>query len=389
MTDATPLTEPALLANIQAIAPIIRAEAAKFDLERRLTDAAHEALKSTGVYRMPIPQSWGGPELDPLAQTRVIEAISAIDGSAGWCAMIGSDGGYLTSFLDDAVGRQMYPDLDTSSVFVIAPTGAAMPVDGGYRVTGRWPFASGSAHASWFAFGCIVPEATGPRMLKPNLPEVRVCVFPRDQVQIHDTWFTTGVRGSGSNDVSVDGVFVPTERTFSVIDAPIRRPGPLYAWRFMFIVNMLGVPLGIAQSALDEVIEIGPKKLSMRRTPVTEEAWFTAALGEASALILSARAFGYASLANLWESLQHGAEPTARVRAEQRLALVHAFDACTRAVDILYRIAGSSALYTQKSGLDKKLRDLYATRQHVLANPVTYSAAGRVLVGLDPGVTAF
>lgn len=378
-----------MLKAIADISPVLLAEAPRFETERKLTDEAAAAMRSTGVYRMAMPRAWGGPEFDPLVQTRAVEALSAIDGSAGWCAMIGSDGGYLTSFLEDGVGRAMYPDLDEASVFVVAPGGAAIPVDGGYMVTGRWPFASGSAQAGWFGLGCIVPGPNGPKMLTAEMPEVRVCVLPRAEVEVHDTWFTTGVRGSGSNDVSVANVFVPAERTFSVLDGEIRRPGALYAWRWMFTVNMLGVPLGIAGGALDEVIALAPGRKGARGAPAMEEPSFTNALGEAAALIRSAQAFAYTNLAEVWASLEAGELPPPKLRAETRLALTHAMDSCTRAVDLLYRIAGSSALYSNRSTLDRRLRDIYTVRQHVLVNLNTYSAAGRVLLGLESGVLGF
>ncbi len=373
-----------LFTAVATAEPVLRAESVGFDDARQLSDPAMNALRQAGLFRFAMPGAWGGPEHDPVTQLRAVEAVSRIDGAAGWCTMIGSDGGYVSAFLDDGVGRKMYADLDASTVFVIGPGGRAVPADGGYVVTGRWAFASGSPHAEWFALACLVPAESGMRMATPASPELRVCVLHRSEVEVLDTWYTTGVRGSGSNDVAAAAAFIPEERTFSFNSGPILREGPLYAWRMMFITNMSGVATGIAQAAFDEVVSLAQTRTTMVRTPLREEPWFSAALGEAAALVGSARAFAEAELSAVWEGLVAGRPPSAEARARQRLSMTHAYDSCTRAVDLLYRIAGSSALYTQRSGLDRKFRDIHTISQHVAIGLKTYASAGRILSGLEP-----
>jgi indole-3-acetate monooxygenase len=173
------------------------------------------AMKDAGVFGMAMPHAWGGPELDPLTQIRVIEALAMADGSVGWCAMIGCDSGYITAFLDQDVAREMYPDLFAATGAAATTTGKAQRVPGGYRVSGRFPFVSGCHHCEWAWLGCTV-FADGAQCFDANgVPETRQCFLRLSQCEILDTWYTTGLCGTGSNDVAVRDVFVPEEHTFS------------------------------------------------------------------------------------------------------------------------------------------------------------------------------
>src|SRR5438874_737088 len=152
---ADPNESPILHAAI-AMAAKIHAARGEIEQGRRIPAPIVKALKDAGVFGMAMPHAWGGPELDPLTQFRVLEALAMADGSVGWCAMINCDGGYITAFLDQAVGRSMYPDLQAGTAAAATPTGQALRVPGGYRVSGRFPFASGCHHCEWVWLGCVV-----------------------------------------------------------------------------------------------------------------------------------------------------------------------------------------------------------------------------------------
>ena len=155
MTIAAGLAEradsPILHAAI-GMAPQIRDAADEIEQARRLPKPIVDGLRDAGVFGMSMPRAWGGPELDPLTQFRVLETLAMADGSVGWCAMINCDGGYITAFLDDQVGRSMYPDLQLGTAAAASPTGQATLAPGGYRVSGRFPFASGCQHCEWFGW---------------------------------------------------------------------------------------------------------------------------------------------------------------------------------------------------------------------------------------------
>src|SRR5579872_4878294 len=153
----------ALVEAARALTPQIRAAGEEIEAGRRLPQSIVEAMKQAGVFRMAMPREWGGPEADPLTQIRVIEALSHADGSVGWCAMINSDGGYFSAYLDPHVAREMYRDLDAPTGGSLLFTGRAEAVDGGYRINGRWPFVSGCKHCDWLIFSCNVLEHGAPR----------------------------------------------------------------------------------------------------------------------------------------------------------------------------------------------------------------------------------
>src|SRR6266446_1097267 len=197
------------------LAEEIRAASDEIETGRRIPQSIAAAMKEAGVFGMAMPYAWGGPELDPLTQIRVIEALAMADGSVGWCAMIGCDTGYISAFLDQDVARAMFPDLLSAMGAAATPTGTATLVPGGYRVSGRFPFVSGCHHCEWVWLGCNVIEHGAPRVNANGVPETRQCLLRLKQCEILDTWYTTGLRGTGSNDVAVHDQFVPAEHSFS------------------------------------------------------------------------------------------------------------------------------------------------------------------------------
>ena len=229
--EATADDAPILRAAI-GLREQIREASAEIERGRRLPVAIARAMADAGVFGMAMPRVWGGPELDPLTQFRVIEALAIADGSVGWCAMINCDGGYITAFLDQDVARLMYPDPLVATGAAATTTGQATRVPGGYRVSGRFPFVSGCQHCEWVWLGCIVVENGVPQIDDNGVPETRQCLLRLSQCEILDTWHTTRLRGTGSNDVVVRDEFVEERRSFSFQDPKlVTRCGPLYASR--------------------------------------------------------------------------------------------------------------------------------------------------------------
>src|SRR5215469_3546868 len=179
MTKAAGQAEPndsSILHSAIALAPTIRAAGEEIERDRRLPAPIVDALKRAGILGMAMPRAWGGPELDPLTQFRVLETLAMADGSVAWCAMINCDGGYITAFLDQDVGRAMYQDLQFGTAATATPTGKAERVPGGYRVSGRFPFASGCQHCEWVWLGCVVMEGGIPRLDGNGVPQTRQCL---------------------------------------------------------------------------------------------------------------------------------------------------------------------------------------------------------------------
>jgi len=230
LRNATDAEESAIgtTAAVRELDPKIRAAAKEIELGRRLPLHIVREMQRAGVFRMSMPRAWGGSELDLLSQLEVIETLSRADASVGWCAMIGTDGGYATAFIDQAVAREMYPDVDMVTAITFAPPGRAVKTRDGFTVNGRWPFASGCQHASWFVGHFAVFDGDSPRLDRNGLPETRFGFLPAEECEIIDTWKTNGLRGSGSHDWTVRDCFIPEARTFNLAAPTIYRQGPLY-----------------------------------------------------------------------------------------------------------------------------------------------------------------
>ena len=375
------------------LAEQIRAASDEIERGRRIPPDIAAAMKDAGVFGMAMPRVWGGPELDPLTQFRVIEALAMVDGSVGWCAMIGCDGGYVTAFLDQDVARTMYPDPMVATGAAATTTGQATRVPGGYRVSGRFPFVSGGHHCEWVWVGCIVVENGIPRVDGNGVPETRQCLLRLSQCEILDTWHTTGLRGTGSNDLVVRDEFVQEDRTFSFQDPElIKRSGPLYALPFMFIAKGSAPALGIARHALDTLIESAAAKPARRYTlgerieapkVLRDDVYVQEAVGRAETLLAAARGYFFDVMGDLWATLLDGRQPSDRQLALFTSAYPHVVGVCVDVVQLVYKAAGGAAVY-QKGPLDRCLRDVLTMNQHVIGTLRTYEMAGRLLLGLEP-----
>jgi alkylation response protein AidB-like acyl-CoA dehydrogenase len=382
---------PILLAAI-GLAPQIRSAREEIEQSRRIPPPLAASMKQAGIFGMVMPRVWGGPELDPMTQFRVIEALAMEDGSVGWCAMIGCDTGYISAFLDQDVARAMFPNLLSAMGAAATPTGTATLVPGGYRVSGRFPFVSGCHHCEWLWLGCNVIEDGAPRVNANGVPETRQCLLRLKQCEILDTWYTTGLRGTGSNDVAVHDQFVPAEHSFSFQDsAVVKRTGPLYAFPFMFAAKGPAVALGITRHALDTLIETSGKPA--RRYTVGEgveapkrlcdDVFVQEAAGRADTLLTSARAHLFDVVGDMWESLVAG-KPLSDVQLARFTTLnSHVTGVCVDAVQLVFKASGGTAVY-QKGPLDRCLRDLLTMNQHVVGTLRTWEMSGRLLLGLQP-----
>jgi alkylation response protein AidB-like acyl-CoA dehydrogenase len=390
--QATADDSPVLRAAIR-LAEQIRPASAEIERGRRLPAGIAAAMKDAGVFGMAMPRAWGGLEVDPLTQFRVIEALAMADGSVGWCAMIGCDGGYMTAFLDQDVGRAMYPDLLMATAAAATTTGQAVRVPEGYRVSGRFPFVSGCNHCEWLWLGCVVHENGVARVDGNGVPETRQCFVRLSECDILDTWHTTGLRGTGSNDVVVRDMFVEEARTFSFQDPTlIKRPGPLYAFPFLFIAKAAAPALGIARHAIDAVIESAATKPARRYTVgerieapklLRDDVYVQDAVGRAETRLAAARAYYFHVMGDLWVTLLTGRQPSERQVALFTAAYAHVVGVCVDVVQLVYKAAGGTAVY-QKGPLDRCLRDVLTMNQHVVGTSRTYEMAGRLLLGLEP-----
>ena len=382
---ADSMTADDILAGARGLESEVAARSADITAMRRLPADLVKRMKASGVFRMPMPRAWGGPEMTPREQIEVVEVLSTADPSVGWCAMIGSDGGFYGAFLEDSAARTLYPDLDHVTAGLLQPAGRAQRVPGGFRVSGRWGFGSGCTHADVIIGGCVVFEGDAPVITEMGLPEWRVAIAPASSWEILDTWYTTGLAGSGSHDYTTHDLFVPVEHTFSLFEAP-RRKEPLYAFNGMFFANMHGVPLGLARRAIEEVRRLAGEKRSMPDLVLLRDIpRVRAALARAEMLLGAARAYTYETMDAVWERLCGGNALDVPLRLAIGLSRVNAFRTAREVTQLMVDTAGTTAIYAS-SPLDRLLRDAVTMCQHVVAQDRMIETLGGMLVGDDSRV---
>jgi alkylation response protein AidB-like acyl-CoA dehydrogenase len=387
MMDRT-VADAALIEAARSIAPLVRACRDEGERERRLPAQVLAAMHEARLFRMYIPKALGGLEIDPITSMIVVEEIARADAAAAWNLMLGATYGLWAAFLPDDAAREIYGAPDAVVAGALRPTGRARPVDGGFVVDGRWSFASGIRHAAWWNAGCLVGRdgAAGDADTPPPAPEAWLVFFPAPDGELIDNWDVGGLRGTGSHDYAVCGLFVPRARAIP-FDAAPRARGPLYRLpRQALLDNMMAaLPLGIARTAIDTLVEIaaGGKRPAGAGAPLAERATVQADVARAEALYLSGRALLYDSVAQSWEAAQDGRELSVREIAVLRLARTHAVQAAMQAVDLMYTDAGGAAIYT-RNPLERCFRDIHTVTQHVSMNPANYEVSGRVLLGLAP-----
>ena len=286
-----PTDTEAIIANARSIGPVIEEEADRFAKERRLTDDVVALMRRAGLFRIAFPKAWGGPEMDILSQCEVMETLGYHDASAAWVAMICSDSGHYAARIDETEARALYPSLDLLTAGAIGPIGQAHIVDDGLKVSGRWPFGSGCLHADRLIGGCVLFENGKPQMGAGGRPEFRAVWLPKDKVQIHDTWYTTGLAGSGSNDYSVQDIVVPRAHSFHPFRAGTRIE-PLYRYHGFCFANLPAVALGCARRMIDDFRELALRKITPPAlAPLKNEYRAQVALAEANARLGAARAY--------------------------------------------------------------------------------------------------
>lgn len=377
-----------LIRRAEELAPVLRAQSEAIERERRLPGALAGRLAEAGLFRMLAPDALGGFEVSPRVFVDVLTTLGRGDGAAAWCVMTGSTTSLVGAYLPVESATAMFEDPSVIMAGVFAPLGRARPVEGGYRLSGRWPFASGSDNATWRLGGGLVMGEDGPRTLDGGQPEIRSFFFRADESQLHDTWYTSGLCGTGSHDMEVTDVFVPAERSACVfVDEP-RHAGPLYRFPIfgLLAAGVAAVGLGIGRAAIDDLVELARTKKSFggRRTMAQGEL-VQVEVARAEAELRAGRALLRQTCDEVWDAAQRGAL-SLDDRAALRLAATRATRAAVHSVDAMYQAGGGTSLY-RKSPLQRHLRDIHTVTQHIMVSPATMKTVGRVLLGVETDVT--
>lgn len=376
------------LEKARELEPIVRALRDEGERDRELPKPIWQGMRGAGLFSMWVPRALGGNEVDLETMVRVVEELSRQDGSVGWNMMIAGNTSILWALLPRETAAAIIKD-DPNTVLagtILAGHGTATPVQGGYRVKGHWPFASGCHQADWMVASCNILDETGEARLNAiGQPETYAFVVPVSDCDILDTWYTAGLRGTGSHDFEINDVFVPGDRFFTSVSSPSYHPGPLYntmitnVWGY----NVSAVALGIARDALDSFAELAKTKTSSRNAvPLANRELTQARLGEAEARLRSARAYLYEACRENWDLLSNGQPVPLEVAANNRLAYANATERAVEAVDIVFTLAGSSSIYAT-SRIERCFRDVHMVTQHGVVGPAGFTLAGRCFLGVD------
>jgi indole-3-acetate monooxygenase len=377
----------ALLAAVDDIRDVVLRHAGEAEKLGTLPRPIVDALIGSGLLTLKLPAALGGAEADPVTQFDVIEKLSAIDPSTGWCLMIGGTSiGVPGAFLPDAaIARVFAGGRIPTAAFVSMPTGTAVAVDGGYRVTGQWSFLSGVPHAEWVTVGArVVRGSEGP-------PEMRLFIVPIADAEVHDNWDVAGLRGTGSCDVSLDDCFVAEAFTWTRTTTPVRRGGALYRLGHPgFVANEhAAFALGCGRGALDAVIALAKsKRRSFAASPSALESRsvFQRAVGLGDLRLRSARALVLEIYREAWQHACAGDIPPPRLQAEMRSVTVFATEVAAEVTTEAFRYAGGEAVYGPQR-LQRFLRDINVGAQHLMVSDIAYEHHGQFALGftdVDP-----
>lgn len=380
-----------MLQVVQELVPTVVARSAEVEAARRLPEDLVAQLKAAGLFRMFVPRSHGGEELDLLSGLEVLEALGRADGSTGWTVMLGSESPHLFSLLPRPVFDSVYakgPDVIFGGAF--APQGQAEQVKDGWRVTGRWNFATGSTHCDWLFGNCVLMKEGKP-LPGPveGVPQVRAMLFPASEVRIIDNWSVLGLRGTGSHDLALEAAFCPAELSIDIFQGLANVPGPSFVMPVVHCgLHMGAVAVGIAQGAVDDTLEwatSGRKRL-YARAPLSESPVFHLHLGRAETTVRAARAALRDVAARFWEACQQGPEAAAQACPQVMATLSWVAESTSAAVDACYKVTGGNAV-RDSSPLQRRFRDMHTLAQHgaisegwfiqlggaMLGKPVTFS----------------
>jgi alkylation response protein AidB-like acyl-CoA dehydrogenase len=373
-----PTTTVEVIDAVEAILPLVRDSVDRIRSGRRLPDDIELALRATGINRLVLPAGLGGLEASTAEAMEVFERIAAVDGSTGWCAIIGAASNIFAGYLPPDGAREVFADPDRSSATMFAALGTLAADAGSLRLHGRWPFVSNCLHAAWIGL-CAKRTSGGATDPTPQLVFVRA-----DELTIEDTWEVDGMRGTGSHHVSADCIEVDPDHSCEFVgeawpDAPL--------WRLpvmsVILPMLAAVPLGIARGALDEIArQVRDGRRGVRRGDLASNPLAMAEYAAADARLHAART----ALFDLVDDAHHQAadgNPLDRAQlARIYLANLHATDTAVDVTDVAHRLGGGAAVYAGNPLLHA-LEDVQAARQHYQFAAEHRIELGKALAGLD------
>ena len=371
------------------IARLLESSAAEIDANRELPDQALEAMHEAGMFRLLLPRSVGGLELDPLTYNQLVETIASGDASAAWCMNQNTGCSMSAAYLAHDVAWKIF-GADRRGVLAWgqAPGHKAIEVPGGWRVSGKWLFASGSRHATWLGAHVQTVAADGtPYLNADGKPIERTMLFPRDVATITDVWQVMGLRGTGSDSYEVRDLFVAADHALARdTDAERREHGPLYrfATGHIYASGFAAVAMGIARASLDAFIALARQKTpALSQTALRDNHVVQSKIAVAWATLQSARAWLHQVLRDAYAEAQAHQALSLDTRMAIRLASTFAIQQSRSVVDTAYHEAGATAIF-DTNPFERRFRDINTVTQQVQGRHTHFETVGQHMLGVQP-----
>jgi alkylation response protein AidB-like acyl-CoA dehydrogenase len=390
MNDFSPDVRPDPIARARDLGPAIEAAADAIERTQRIPEPLLSQLHATRLCRMFLPRSVDGDEVEPWVYLRAIEAISRHDGSVGWNVFVANSSALIAPFLAPDAMRTIFADPRSIVAWGPPNTSNAIAVPGGYRVTGRWDFASGCRQATWMGAHCHVAEQDGAlRLNDAGKPMVRTLLFPAQQATLLNTWSVIGMRGTASDSYTLDDVFVPEACSATREDPTLRRePGRLYAFTMqgLYAVGVAGVALGIARAMLDAYEALATRKTPRNLGRLADNAVVQSSVAQMEARLGAARAYLMETLSDIWAQADATSVIDVPARARVRLACAFAIQTAEAVADYAYKAAGTDAIFLG-TAFERRFRDIHTLSQQIQSRTAHFESVGQILLGIEPSGT--
>ena len=385
--SAPPVGGPVFANNVSVLPPVslipndllerITQGAPSFDRAAAVPDGIISELSELGIPKLAVPPEYGGGEVHPRQVFETIATLARADASVAWLMMVTASGGIVAAFTPEAGARQAFESPTAFVAGVLAPMGQAKRVDGGYRISGRWPYGSGIHHATHMAVGVLI-DAEGEKRLSH-------AIVPTDKCVVHPTWEVSGLRATGSHDFSVEDVFVEDAAIGTISNAAPRFDRPLF--RFppygMLALGVASVAVGIGQAAIDELVALARAKTptgSSRR--LAERPLTQATVAKDVTRLAAAAGMLFDRIDHAFDSAKEGQDMSVTTRAGLRTAATYATEVAASTTANMYRLGGGTSNY-ETSPLQRCLRDVNAATQHLMVGEMIYELAGRTMLGIE------
>jgi len=374
-----------ILNTARELGPSITARGDEIEALRTLPLDLVDQIRPSQAFRQYVPGDLGGPEVTAGEGLEVIEEYAYHDGSVGWSVAISSTSSLMASYLPEEFGRLIFGDPRSITGGYAAPAGAAVPVEGGLRVSGTWQWGSGTKHCTWIGGGCVVVDDDGKPTPRPDGLSFPYAFFELDDVEFLDTWHVSGLAGTGSLDYTVTDAFVPEGRWVQIgIDPPTREnPFSRFSFYGLLALGIAATSAGIGRRAIDELVAVAESKRPQGSSrPLRERTSVQADTAIAEAKLISAWGFVMDSVGSAWDTALEGDAPSEDQKRLLRLSAAHATQTAADVAEIMYKAAGGVAVY-RTSPIQRCFRDAFVATQHAMVAPRVFEVAGRIRLGLD------